>query len=178
MKSRWTTNRARRPCEKRAGAIVAGCFIAGGAAVFGEPLASWPDAAPVVWTVAADGGPGGRMDEFELAQMATTRGEVTSADRWEKFEADFGIPAHHPSVALGVVQKLKYQLDKTVFTILEMEEQIEDAIEFEYSLDRSQPQQPTKPGNRSRGPRFRSELDINSLRGELYIGVRLVLPFD
>ncbi len=110
---------------------------------------------------------------------------VTAADRWEKFEAEFGVKQRLDSPVLGSLQEAKYRLDRATFTMQEMILSVEEALRFDYGLeDFGLPVAPSKsPRSTSGGQwwdamqnvRFQSDVRLK-IAAEPYVGVKLVLP--
>ena len=67
----------------------------------------------------------------KLSLQTWKRKSRTAADRWQKFEQEFGIKENHPSPVLDAVQSGKYLLDKAVFAGKDFVE----LMRFEYDLD-------------------------------------------
>ncbi len=109
----------------------------------------------------------------------------TEADRWQRFEAEFGIKQREQSPVLGSIQVAKYQLDKTTFALQETLNKLEESLEFDYGLrDLGLPVSPPKPYRPSaryglidalEGARLKSEVDLKLAR-DSFIGVKLELP--
>jgi hypothetical protein len=124
-----------------------------------------------------------RLTNSEVAVIAPRR--LTEADRWERFEAEFGIKQREPSAVLGSIQTAKYHLDKTAFVLQETINKIEESWEFDYGLrDLGLPVSPPKPYRPSakyglmdslEGARLKSEVDLKLAR-DSFIGVKLELP--
>jgi hypothetical protein len=115
------------------------------------------------------------------------RKELTSGDRWEKFEAEFGTPQKDPSLIKGSMESAKYQLDRALFGMQELVKDVQAAVSFDCelrSLGRSQA--PNDRSSASSVPiplwdtmeraRFQSDIDLNMAAGRAFVGVRLVLP--
>ena len=113
--------------------------------------------------------------------------ELTSGDRWEKFETEFGTPQKDPSLMKGSMESAKYQLDRSLFGMQEFAQNVQTAVSFDYEL-RSLGRSPA-PHNRSSASsvpiplwdtmeraRFQSDIDLNTAGGRAFVGVRLTLP--
>ncbi len=119
-----------------------------------------------------------------LANAAHKR-PVTSADRWERFEAEFGVKQRLDSPVLGSLQEVKYRLDRATFTMQEIILSAEEALRFNYGLeDFGLPVTPSKsPRSTSgslwwdaiQGARFQSDVKLK-IASESFVGVKLVLP--
>jgi hypothetical protein len=124
------------------------------------------------------------------AAMARTQGprkHLTSGERWEKFEVEFGIRQKDPSLIKGYMESAKYELDRTLFGMQEILQDIQKACSFDYEI-RNLGRLPSAD-NRSTSSsvpiplwetmeraRFQSDIDLNMAGGRAYVGVQLVLP--
>jgi hypothetical protein len=123
------------------------------------------------------------VTNFEATVQAPRR--VTEADRWQKFEAEFGIEKREESPVLGSIQTAKYQLDKTTFVLQETLNKIEESLRFDYGLSDLglpvSPPKPYRPGvsyglvDSLQGARLKSEVDLKLAR-DSFVGVKLELP--
>ena len=109
---------------------------------------------------------------------------TTSADRWLKFESEYGIQEQSPSPIGRMFQVAKYGLDRVTFTAQETAKR----CEFSYDLG-SAPANDS--GSRSCAPQyslpmfggfgraqFKSEVTIHDPQtGEAFIGLKLAVPF-
>ena len=105
--------------------------------------------------------------------------------RWQKFEAEFGIAQPSSSLLVGSLQNVKYQLDWTSFALHEFTETLADRFRFTYSLTdlglASRPNQPahTIPDNfvddALSNLRLQTVIDLN-VGEKSFVGVKLVLP--
>jgi hypothetical protein len=110
----------------------------------------------------------------------------TSGDRWESFEAEFGLANKNPSLVLGSIQNAKYQLDRATFAIQQFTQNVESVLKFDYGIADLVGAAPRRQGRpTTAGSIFRDSLDqvriksdirLNAL-GESYIGVKLEMPF-
>jgi hypothetical protein len=112
----------------------------------------------------------------------------TAGDRWEQFEAEFGIREKAPSLVKGSLESAKYGLDKTVFTVNEFVQDVQDRLSFDYelrSLGRAtNPNESPRTASSSTIPvwdavenaRLQSDINLDAARGRAFVGVRLVLP--
>jgi len=108
----------------------------------------------------------------------------TSADRWEKFESEFGITEKEPSLVLGTMQTAKYNIDTLLFTVDDFTRNLSDSLQFEYDGGRFH--HVAGLGERHRrdssdlpmdiAKNTRLGLDLNVGGGQPYVGVKLVLP--
>jgi len=121
----------------------------------------------------------------QIQTVATLPRPVDAAERWERFETEFGIKQHNNSLMLGSLQNAKYQLDKTTFTMQEWMNDIEESLRFDCGLkDLGLPVPPPKSYRPTRdnsfvdalqGARLKSDINLN-VASESYVGVKLVLP--
>ena len=124
------------------------------------------------------------MSESDAWRVTHARHKNASADRWEKFEAEFGITEKEPSLVLGTMQTAKYNLDTILFTVDDFAQNVSDAFQLEYDAGRFR-RVPTS-GERSGRESSRSlvavadnarlGLDLNFNGGKPYVGVKLVVP--
>jgi hypothetical protein len=114
--------------------------------------------------------------------------QLTQGERWEKFEAEFGMAEKNPAFIKGSIESAKYRLDKTVFEANEFVQNLENAFSFDYGLRAANGAGGTNTSARgaSASPiplwdavenaRFKSDIDLNIPGGRAFVGVRLVLP--
>jgi hypothetical protein len=124
------------------------------------------------------------MSESDAWRVTNVRRKNTSADRWEKFEAEFGITEKEPSLVLGTMQTAKYNLDTILFTVDDFAQNVSDTLQLEY--DAGKFRRVSTLGERSgrESPRSlvaavdnaRLGLDLNINGGKPYVGVKLVVP--
>jgi hypothetical protein len=118
-------------------------------------------------------------------QMCST--DLTSGERWEKFECEFGIPQKDPSLVMGSMENAKYQLDRTCFEMQECVRYIQDNVFFDCPLrnigqtpsssDRCKfSEVPIPLWDTLQQARFQSDIDLNTASGRAFVGVQLVLP--
>jgi hypothetical protein len=130
-----------------------------------------------------------RISGEEAARlMDQPRHRLTEGERWEKFEAEFGLAEKDPSLIKGSLESAKYRLDKTVFEVNDFVQNVENALSFDYGLRPALDREGTNTAPRSAAPspiplwdmvqnaRFKSDIDLNVPRGQAFVGVRLVLP--
>jgi hypothetical protein len=124
------------------------------------------------------------MSEAAAWSVTATRHKNTSADRWEKFEARFGIAEREPSLVLGTVQTAKYNLDTLLFAVDDFTHNLSDSMQFEYGGGRFR-RVSTFGEGRWHDPsdpmpavlnNARLGLDLNITGGKPYVGVKLTLP--
>jgi hypothetical protein len=124
-------------------------------------------------------------EEF-FSRRLGQRGELTAGERWEKFEAEFGIQQRESSLLRASVQSAKYQLDRAVFAMQEIVDTVESALEFDYPIGRWAASDAGRGGGqpRSSNPlqdallnaRLQSDIDLSVPTGRAFVGVKLVLP--
>jgi hypothetical protein len=123
-------------------------------------------------------------DDRAVRKVQAPHNELTSGDRWEKFETDFGVSDKDPSLVKGSLESAKYQLDRTLFGMKEFVQE----VSFDYELRNmgGTPCPATHSGPSSapislwdcvEQARFKSDINMNVLDGGgAFLGVRLVLP--
>ena len=125
------------------------------------------------------------VTETNMLANAVHNRPVTSADRWERFEAEFGVKQRLNSPVLGSLQEAKYRLDWATFTMQEMILSVEEAFRFDYGLeDLGLPVTPSKSPRHTSGSLWwdaiqhaRLQSDINlKIAAQSFVGVKLVLP--
>ena len=135
-------------------------------------------------SVAAGGITGSVDGEAATAGMTKPKRELTQGERWEKFEAEFGIHEKDPSLIKGSIESAKYRLDRTVFALNEFVQNVEDALSFDYGLRSLATNESTRAASASPIPlwdaienaRFKSDINLDMPGGRAFVGVRLVLP--
>jgi hypothetical protein len=126
-----------------------------------------------------------RVSATNITATATARRPVTSGDRWERFETEFGVKRRNDSPVLDSLQTAKYQLDRTTFAVQELMDTVEQSLSFDYGLhDLGMAVPEPRPYRRSdtinlmdaiQNARFKSDIDLK-LASKSYVGVKLVLP--
>jgi len=125
------------------------------------------------------------MMSESTAWRATDAGrKTTSIDRWEKFEAEFGIAEKEPSLVLGTMRTAKYNLDTFLFTVDDFARNLSDSLQFEYDdgrlyhvsdlRERSRRKSSNPPAGVAENARF--GLDVTMSGGKPYVGLKLVVP--
>lgn len=139
-------------------------------------------------SVAAGGITGWADGEAATAAMTRPKRELTQGERWEKFEAEFGIHEKDPSLIKGSIESAKYRLDRTVFALNEFVQNVEHALSFDYGLRTLGRGSSTSESARAvssssiplwdaiENARFKSDIDLDVPGGRAFVGVRLVLP--
>jgi hypothetical protein len=116
--------------------------------------------------------------------LAPTAETMSSADRWVRFENEYGTYQESPLLIGRWIQSAKYGLDTAVFTMQEA------AKRFEFSYDVGDVSE-TSPTSAAREPQYsmpilemlphgqlKSEITIHdSQTGATFIGLKLVFPF-
>jgi hypothetical protein len=135
--------------------------------------------APASNSSATDADFGDELAESDLNLLKPGRTEPTSAQRWEKFETEFAVGERSPSPVLSLLQTAKYNLDKFVFTVMEMENAVEEALEFDHEFGAPAQSARTKTTQRRKDRvRLATDVDIDTVRAEVYVALRLVVPLD
>src|SRR5213594_2628057 len=75
------------------------------------------------------------VTETDIHATAASARHVTSIDRWERFEAEFGIKRREDSLMFGSLQEAKYQLDRATFAMQELILTVEEALRFDYGME-------------------------------------------
>ena len=113
------------------------------------------------------------------------RHKLTAAERWKKFEAEFGISENESTGIKGSMEAAKYDLDKATFTVNEWIIYLERAVNFDYELRNFQPATSVPRPRRYYTSPFQDVLDNAHLKsdfkldvptGNATLGLRLVLP--
>lgn len=129
----------------------------------------------------------GTNDAATVPKMRVPRKQLTSGDRWENFETEFGVPQKDPSLIKGSMESAKYQFDRTLFGAQEFVNDVQNAVSFDCELrslgrspsltDRSSASSvPIPLWDTMERARFQSDIDLNMAAGRAFVGVRLVLP--
>jgi hypothetical protein len=126
-------------------------------------------------------------DDAAGSKLKVPRKELTSGDRWENFQTDFGLHQKNLSLIKGSMESAKYRLDRTLFGMQEFVKNVQTAVSFDYelrNLDRSQapngrPSSSSVPiplWDTMERARFQSDIDLDMEAGRAFVGVRLTLP--
>jgi len=107
--------------------------------------------------------------------------ELPAADRWEKFEAEFGIQQPSQSLVKGSLQNAKYQLDRTSLVLQDFIAMVNDHLRFDYGLSDIglAPRSHVATGNFLTDTlcKIRLKSDIRLKIGEKpFVGIKLELP--
>lgn len=115
--------------------------------------------------------------------VAQSPKERNAVARWERFEAEFGLRDKSPSWFKGTIETTKYRLDSALFAVTDF---VEHSLNFDYevrNLGRATPAEEAPRRYRDNpwrdameNARLKSEINLNSLTGEGFVGVKLVLP--
>lgn len=117
--------------------------------------------------------------------LGVPRRKLTAGQRWEKFEAEFGLAENHSTGIKGSMESAKYNLDKATFAVNEFIIYVQQAINFEYELRNFRPATTTpRPRRYYTNPfqdaldnaRLKSDFRLDVPRGSATLGMRLVLP--
>ena len=120
----------------------------------------------------------------EPRALPTRKRPASPQDRWEKFEAEFGINTPEKSLAKSSIQSAKYQIDHTTFLMQEFVDTTIDRLSFDVSVRELSGQSTPKPARSSSGSllldtfneaRFQSDIDLK-LGSRQFVGVKLVFP--
>lgn len=111
-----------------------------------------------------------------LPQAAPVRGWEA---RWNRFEAEFGLPERQPNLIEGA----KYQVDRAMFVFKDF---VEHSLNFDYELSNILRATPANGPPRHfrgnpflpslNGARLKSDIRLESLTGNSFLGVKLILP--
>ena len=111
-----------------------------------------------------------------LPQSAPLRGWEA---RWNRFETEFGLPDRQPNLIEGA----KYQVDRVMFVFKDF---VEHSLNFDYELRNILHTAPVnRPPHHFRGnpflpslsgARLKSDIRLESLTGQSFFGVKLILP--
>jgi len=124
--------------------------------------------------------------ESDQRTVATPCNALSAGERWEKFEAEFGVTNKNSSATMGTVESAKYQLDKSTFALQEFVNSVTSSLSFDYGmsdLTGCKPSSTTAPPPRNANPildclgnaRFKSDINL-TLASPPFVGVRLVMP--
>jgi hypothetical protein len=113
--------------------------------------------------------------------------ELDAGQRWERFQAEFGLGKKNPSFILSSIEVAKYQLDEATFSIQEFARNVEQSLKFDYGIADLVGAAPyvSSSVRRSTGNFMRDSLeqarlksDIRLLAGrESFVGFKLEMPF-
>ena len=124
------------------------------------------------------------MSESAARRVTEFGRRNTSANRWEKFETEFGITKREPSRVLGTVQTVKYNLDTFLFTVDDFAQSLSDSLQFECDEGKlhhvstlgERPRQNSSSPSMDIAENARLGLDLNVSGGKPYVGVKLIVP--
>lgn len=129
--------------------------------------------------------------ESTTTESAERRRDDSVGQRWERFEAEFGIQRKDDSLAKNTMRTAKYRLDRATFAMQEFVDNVESAMRFDYGWnDRAEGVEverrarlPARPSDgfmelmtdSLRNARLQSDVELR-LDGRAFIGIKLVLP--
>jgi hypothetical protein len=145
------------------------------------------ESVPCTNSVPANQGSPDGTNAAAVSKVHSSHRPSTSGERWEKFEAEFGISQKDPSFIRASMETAKYQLDHTLFGMQEFINDVETAVSFDCEL-RTLGRQPSSARHSAvssvpipwwdtmEKARFQSDIDVNMAGGRAFVGVRLMLP--
>lgn len=114
------------------------------------------------------------------------RRRLTTAEKWERFEAKFGIQERSADRFRSALQTAKYNLDDMVFSVQRLHDTVKDAVEFDYAVrdlydSASEVSVPRRIysnpfADAMENARLKSSFDIDTPTGRFFAGFKLVLP--
>lgn len=127
------------------------------------------------------------LTESASRDITGYRPVLTEADRWQKFEEEFGIQSANPDFMSAQIESAKYRLDQAVFTVQEWTGNVESVLAFDYGVggpetpgdSRGAPRvsDPNPFWNALENTRFKSDIDLDPLTLRAFVGVKFVVPF-
>jgi len=113
--------------------------------------------------------------------IANPPARLSKGDRWEKFEAEFGIKEKDSSFVKGTIESAKYKLDETVFAAKEFVDTLRyDGYlkDFVGGSDSNAPRRYYSDPVRDawENAEIRSGVDWDAQSRRAFVGIRLVLP--
>ena len=126
------------------------------------------------------------LPRLRLPTLAVRRRPDTLQSRWDKFEAEFGLPEQPQSPLTASLLRAKYGVDVAAFGIKAISSTFQDATELRFSRGRvrrasTADLEPSPRYARPTGPftieDARLKFDFELATGKPYIGARLVFPF-
>jgi len=107
---------------------------------------------------------------------------MSSGDRWEKFEQEYGIKKESASTLGRMIQSAKYELDTMCFTAMEGARELEFTRDFgidsENGTGEAQPDYSVPMVGRLGHAQLKSEVTVHDPQtGEAFVGLKLAIPF-
>ena len=118
--------------------------------------------------------------------LAVQAHPATLQSRWDRFEAEFGLPDQQTSLLTSSILRAKYGVDLAAFGVKALSNTLQDATELRFSRGRvrrasSAVLDPSPRNERPTGPfsleDARLKFDFALTTGKPYVGARLVIPF-
>jgi hypothetical protein len=118
--------------------------------------------------------------------LAVQAHPATLQSRWDRFEAEFGLPEEQTSLLASSILHAKYGVDLAAFGVKAISNTLQDATEFRFSRGRvrrasSAELDPSPRYAHPTGPfsleDARLKFDFVLATGKPYVGARLVIPF-
>jgi len=117
------------------------------------------------------------------------RQRPSDGQRWVEFEDEYGVHRRSEFWMLSGIQSAKYHVDKTVFALDVLVENVERAVQLEYDVARGNMQWGSSAKNRVpirtyadpwrdvwENARIKSDVDLDIFSGRAWVGLRLVIP--
>lgn len=99
----------------------------------------------------------------------------TDTEAWERFEAEYRVPAHSPALGTRQIETGKFGLDTTVFAVDRFVKNLRDHADFEFDHGNMRRTRANSRDGLLANPRVK--LDLDMLHGRPYVGARVVIPF-
>ena len=100
----------------------------------------------------------------------------TSAEAWERFEADYSPTRKSPSSIKCGIESAKYGLDTAVFAVDRFFKNVENQADFSFDRGSMHRTRETSLGELLRNPRVKLDLNLGD-SARPYIGMRIIIPF-
>ena len=100
----------------------------------------------------------------------------TSAEVWERFEAEYCPPRKSPSPIKRQIESAKYGLDTAVFAVDRFFKNIENQADFSFDQGSLHRTRETPAGEPLVSPRVKLDLNMGE-SARPYLGVRIIIPF-
>jgi hypothetical protein len=112
----------------------------------------------------------------ESQPMLMSDRKPTSAEAWERFEAEYSPSQKSPSPIKRQIESAKFGLDTAVFAVDRFFKNVENQADF--SLDRGglRPTREIPFGEALRNPRVKLDLEMGQ-SARPYVGLRIIIPF-